>query len=336
LSCFESVGVGFDDYTDSQAFLDLVRLADRLSFSSLWIQEGVERSSLSLAATALSSTRRIKVGVGVTSPIRRHPQILAIEAATLNEISGGRFIMGIGIASSAITNYGLEIRPVAAMRDTFHIIRGLLSSETSRFSYNGEVFLLKTPQKRLGMPHVPVYLGGIGPQMLDLCGAVADGLVMTRRGAFSVDYVRYAIERVTKSAKKNNRDSGKLGFLAFFETCISEDENQAIQSAKKILATYTIPQTPAFVSNLAGIQPQEIALVKERYLNGDIAGAVNAVTDEMVEKFAVAGTPTQCVEKLLRFTSTGLKTPILYIHGPDNKKAAELAAERIVPQLTRK
>jgi 5,10-methylenetetrahydromethanopterin reductase len=275
------------------------------------------------------------VGIGVTSPLRRHPQILAIEAATLNEMSSGRFILGLGVASSALTNYGVEVRPVPAMKDTFRIIRGLLSNETSTFSYNGKVFSLKTAQKRLDMQRVPIYLGGIGPRMLDLAGEVADGLVMTRRGSFSFEYVKYAIERVVKSAKNSKRDPSKIDFLAFFETCISENENEAGQCAKQIIGTYTIPQTPNFVLKLAEVQEQEIIAVKERYRKGDVAGAIDAVTDEMVDKFAVAGTPSQCLEKLVEFTKTGLKTPILYIHGPERKIAAELAAQRIVPELTR-
>ena len=327
MSYFDSVGVGFGDYADSHDFLNLVRLADKANFSSLWIQEGDQRSALSLAALALNSTVRVKVGVGVTSPLRRHPQILAIETATLSEMSGGRFILGLGVASSAITNFGLEIRPVRAMRDTFRIVRGLLSNEPSQFSYNGEAFSLKTAQKRLNTPSVPIYLGAIGPRMLDLAGEVADGLVTTRRGSFSVEYVKYAVERVVKSAKRHKRDLDKIDFLAFFETCISEDENTAVQFAKKTLGTYTIPKTPSFVLNLAGIQEQQIKAVKARYLSGDIAGAIDAVTDEMVDKFAVAGTPSQCVEKLAEFAETGLKTPILYIHGPNKKIAAELAAE---------
>jgi 5,10-methylenetetrahydromethanopterin reductase len=335
LAYFDSVAVGFDDYTDSHEFLDLVRLAERANFSSLWVQEGDQRSSLTLASLALNSTVRIKVGVGVTSPLRRHPQILAIEAATLSEMSGGRFILGLGIASSAITNFGLKIRPVTAMRDTFRIIRGLLSDEPSQFSHKGEEFSLNSAQKRLNMPHVPIYLGGIGPRMLDLAGEVADGLVMTRRGSFSVEYVKYAIERVVESAKTHKRDPSKLDFLAFFETCISEDENEAVQFAKRILGTYTIPQTPSLVSNLAGIREDEVMAVKERYLKGDLAGAIEAVTDEMVNKFAVAGTPSQCLEKLAKFTRTGLKTPILYVHGPEKRIAAALAAENILPKLAR-
>jgi 5,10-methylenetetrahydromethanopterin reductase len=335
LSYFDSVAVGFDDYEDSREFLDLVRLTDKANFSSLWIQEGDQRSATSLATLALNSTLRLKVGVGVTSPLRRHPQILAIEAGTLNEMSGGRFILGLGVASSAITNYGLETRPLHAMRDTFRIVKGLLADAPSEFSYDGDEFSLKTPQKRLRVPHAPIYFGGIGPRMLDLAGEVADGLVMTRRGSFSVDYVKYAIERVVESAKRYNRDPSKIDLLAFFETCISENENAAVQFAKRIIGTYTIPNTPNFVLDLAGIREHEIMAVKERYLTGDTVGAIDAVTDEMVDKFAVAGTPSQCLEKLLGFAKTGLKTPILYIHGPEKKIAAELAAERIVPKLTR-
>jgi len=334
LPYFKSVGVGFEEDSNSREFLNFVRLTDKANFSSLWIQEGDQKSSTSLAALALNSSLRVKVGVGVTSPLRRHPQILAIEAATLNEMSGGRFILGLGVASSAITNYGLEIRPLPAMRDTFRIVRGLLSDESSEFSYIGEVFSLKAAQKRLMMPRIPIYLGGIGPRMLDLAGEVADGLVMTRRGSFSVEYAKYAIERVIKSAKQHKRDSTKIDFLAFFETCISENENSAIQFAKRVLGTYTIPQTPNFVLGLAGIQENEIVAVKEKYLDGDFAGAIGAVTDEMVNKFAVAGTPSQCLEKLAEFTKTGLKTPIMYIHGPDKTTAAKLAAEQIVPKLT--
>jgi 5,10-methylenetetrahydromethanopterin reductase len=334
LSLFESVGVGFEEYGNWHEFLNLVRLTDKANFSSLWIQEGNQRSALTLAALALNSTVRVKVGVGVTSPLRRHPQILAIEGATLNEISNGRFILGLGVASSAITNYGLETRPVHAMRDTFRIIRGLLSNESSQFSYSGEEFSLNAPQKRLMMPSIPVYLGGIGPQMLGLAGEVADGLVLTRRGSFSVEYAKYAIERAIRSARKHGRDPGKIDFLAFFETCISEHENSAVQFAKRILGSYTIPETPRFVSNLAGIQEHDILAVKEKYFKGDLPGAISAVTDEMVDKFAVAGTPSQCLEKVAKFSRTGLKTPILYIHGPDKRTAAKLAAEHIVPNLT--
>jgi 5,10-methylenetetrahydromethanopterin reductase len=336
MSHFESVGVGFGDYESQEDFLNLAKLAERLNFSSLWIQEGSQISSLALAALALHSTTRLTVGVGVTSPFRRHPRILAIEAATLDSMSNGRFILGLGAALGAIRSYGLKTMPRQAMKDAFRIIRGLLSNDLSEFSYEGKAFSLRTSQKRLMANRVPIYMGAIGPRMLDLAGEVADGLIMTRRGSFSLEYTKYAVERVIKSAERHKRNPDRLDFLGFFETCISQDGNSARQFAKRILGTYTIPELPSFVSRLAGIREEEIAAVKRRYLRGDLNGAISAVTDELVDKFGLAGTPAECLEKLAKFRGAGLKTPILYIHGPDKRIAAKLASELVVSELTGK
>jgi 5,10-methylenetetrahydromethanopterin reductase len=300
----------------------------------LWIQEGDQKSAFTLAALALQSTKRVKVALGVTSPVRRHPQILAIEAATLNEISPDRFILGLGVATGAIRNYGLEMQPLLAMKDTFEIIRGLLADNRSEFSYTGKVFSTRRPQKRFRMPNLPIFMGAIGPRMLDLVGEFADGLILTRRGCFSPEYQKYAIKRVIDSANTHKRDASTINFVGFFETFISEDGNSARQFAKRILATYTIPELPPFVSNLARIDEKEIRTVKQKYLEGNFEGAINAVTDRMVDVFAIAGTPSQCTEKLEQYAKTGLKTPILFIHGPDKMNAAKLAAEQILPRLT--
>jgi 5,10-methylenetetrahydromethanopterin reductase len=336
MSYFESIGVGFGDYESYEEFLNLAKFVEKLDFSGLWIQEGYRMSSLTLAALALHSTARLRVGVGVTSPFRRHPQILAIEAATLDKMSNGRFILGLGAALGAIRSYGLKTMPRQGMEDAFRIIRGLLSNDPSEFSYEGKVFSLRASQKRLMTDRVPIYMGAIGPRMLDLAGQVADGLIMSRRGSFSLEYTKYSIQEVVKSAKRHKRNPEKLNFLGFFETCISEDEDSARQFAKRILGTYTIPELPSLVSRLAGINEEEIAAVKQSYLKGDLNGAISAVTDELVDKLCLAGTSSQCVEKLAKFAGTGVMTPILYIHGPDVRIAAKLAAERIVPELTGK
>jgi 5,10-methylenetetrahydromethanopterin reductase len=333
MSTFESVDVGFSDCS-IQDYLSLAELVDNKDFSRLWIQEGDQKSAFTLAALALQSTKRVKVALGVTSPVRRHPQILAIEAATLNEISPDRFILGLGVATGAIRNYGLEMQPLLAMKDTFEIIRGLLADNRSEFSYTGKVFSTRRPQKRFRMPNLPIFMGAIGPRMLDLVGEFADGLILTRRGCFSPEYQKYAIKRVIDSANTHKRDASTINFVGFFETFISEDGNSARQFAKRILATYTIPELPPFVSNLARIDEKEIRTVKQKYLEGNFEGAINAVTDRMVDVFAIAGTPSQCTEKLEQYAKTGLKTPILFIHGPDKMNAAKLAAEQILPRLT--
>ena len=333
MSTFKSIDIGFSDCSIDD-FLTLADLVDKTEFSRLWIQEGDQKSAWTLAALALRSTKRVKVALGVTSPVRRHPQILAIEAATINEISVDRLVLGVGIATGAIRNYGLQMEPLPAMRDTVAIIRGLLADDTTEFSYSGKAFSTRRPQKPFRIPNLPIFLGAIGPRMLDLAGEVADGVILTRRGCFSAEYQKYAIDRVINSARTKNRDPNSLSFVGFFETSISEDANLARQFVKKILGTYTIPELPDSVSNLVDVNENEIQTIKHRYSEGDFEGAIEAVTDEMVDMFAIAGTPTQCAEKLERFANTGLNTPILFIHGPDKMKAAKLAAEQIIPRFT--
>ncbi|HUO43060.1 MAG TPA: LLM class flavin-dependent oxidoreductase, partial [Methylomirabilota bacterium] len=97
---------------------------------------------------------------------------------------------------------------------------------------------------------------------------------------------------------------------------------------------YTIPELPDSVSNLVDVNEKEVQVIKQRYSEGDFEGAIEAVTDKMVDTFAIAGTPTQCAEKLEQFANTGLNTPILFIHGPDKMKAVKLAAEQIIPRFT--
>lgn len=329
---FESFGVGFGDPTSCQEFLELTSLAEKSGFTSLWIQEGSQKSSLILAAAALQTSRKLVVGTGITSPFRRHPQILGMETATLNELSGGRFILGLGAAENSMINYGVKESAIQAMRETLEIVKGTFS--TDGFTYQGKIFSINTPQKRLTKLNLPIYVGAIGPRMLDLASQFADGLLITRRGGFSREYVKYAIARIAKGAEKEGRATQDVHTLAFFETSLSKDGDLAREHIKPVLATYTIPQTPPIVLEIAGINKNEIEQVKLNYVNGDREAAINSITDEMIEKFSLSGTPEECLNKLRKYQETGLRTPILQIHGPNKKTAIELAAKEIVPQLT--
>jgi 5,10-methylenetetrahydromethanopterin reductase len=329
---FESVGIGFGGDLPVDAFVQLAGLADKSGFQSLWIQENDEVGTIVLAAAALQATRRLVVGTGITSPFRRHPQTLAIETATLNQLSGNRFILGLGAAERMARTFRLPGKPIEAMRDAFAIIRGIYSAEN--FTYNGRVFAVTTPQTRLS-PLPRIYMGALGPRMLDLAGELADGVILSRRATFSAKYTKYAIDRVTRKARSMGRDPSLIDSVGFFETCLARDGDEARQFAKKILSTYTIPGTPQNVLNMEGLPEAEIEKVKTDYLKGSLEAAVDNVTDELVDKFAVAGTADECLKKLRGHIGSGLKCPILYIHGPNHKEALELAVE-IVPNLASK
>jgi len=331
-SSFESIGIGFGGDPPIQEQLQLAVLSDESDFRSLWIQENDTFSTIVLATAILHATKRLVVGTGITSPFRRHPQTLAVETASLNEISNNRFILGLGAAERLIRTFRLRGNPLEAMREAFDIIRGIYSSDN--FTYDGKVFSVATPQTRL-TPKPRIYLGALGPRMIDLAGEIADGLILSRRAAFSFNYTQFAINRIAKAASDAGRDPSQVDVVGFLETSLSKNGDQARQFAKTILGSYTIPGTPKDVLDLEGISEADIEKVRASYLKGDLDAAVRNVSDEMVDKFALAGTPDECVEKLRLRIATGLKCPILYIHGPDRRVAARLAVEEIAPNLAK-
>ena len=330
---FKSIGVGFGGNVPVGTAVEWAATVDSSNFGSLWIQENDETSTMVLAAATLHATKRLVVGTGITSPFRRHPQTLAVEAATLNGLSGNRFILGLGAAERLIKTFRIAGKPIEAMRDTFAIIRGIYASDN--FTYDGRVFSVATPQRRLtSKPRI--YMGALGPRMLELAGELADGLILSRRTTFSPKYTKYAIAVVVKKARDLGRDPSRIDSVGFFETSLAKNGDEARAFAKRILGTYTIPGTPPSVLDVEGISEEDIENVKANYLKGNLEAAVSSVTDEMVEKFALAGTPDECLEKLRNHIGTGLRCPILYIHGPDRKQAAQLAAEGIIPNLLHK
>ena len=331
--CFDSVGIGFGGDLPVGVHVELAALVDRSDFRSLWIQENDKTSTIVLATAVLQATKRLVVGTGITSPFRRHPLTLAIETATLNELSSNRFILGLGAAERLIKTFRMPAKPIEGLRDAIAIIRGIHESDS--FTYDGRVFAVATPQPRLAR-NPRIYMGALGPRMLDLAGELADGVILSRRATFSSKYTKYAIDRVKKKARDVGRDPSRIESVGFFETFLANDGDEARLFAKKILGTYTIPGTPQNILDSEGISGEAIEKVKTSYLKGDLDAAVSSVTDELVDKFALAGTPDQCLEKLHRHSGTGLKCPILYIHGPDYKLATRLASEKIAPNLVSK
>jgi len=327
---FESFGICFDSDLPINTLTELAALADDSDFGSLWIQENERTSTIVHAATLLQSTKRLVVGTGITSPFRRHPLTLATDTANLNELSNNRFILGLGAAERLIKTFRIPAKSIDGMKDTLAIIRGVYASD--KFTYEGKVFSVTTPQTRLA-PKLRLYLGAIGPRMLDLTGKMADGLILSRRATFSRKYTKYAIDRMQKAAKDAGRDLSSIDSVGFFETFVSKDGNEARRFAKKTLGTYTIPGTPQIVLNFEDISKDEVEKVKTHHVKGNLNAAISSVTDNLVDKFALAGTPAECVEKLRKHTETGLKCPILYIHGPDRKIATRLAIEKIIKEL---
>jgi len=155
--------------------------AEQLGLDEVWLPESRHgRGVFTVAAHVAAATSRIKIGVGVVNPFWRHPSVIAMEAATLDETSGGRLMLGVGAALWTLRALGeadsRTERPLTAMVETIRIVRSMLRGEPG---VDGEVFPVRADAK-LDFPRfraaIPVYVGAVNGRMLRASGAWADGV----------------------------------------------------------------------------------------------------------------------------------------------------------------
>src|SRR5436305_5376025 len=169
-------------YEGSLAFPEAVELAQRaeaLGFESVWMPEAYGTDAVSILGALAARTQRIRLGTGIVNVFSRTPALLAQTAATLDLISGGRFILGLGTSGHQVVSgwHGMPfLQPLVRMRETIAIVRQVL--RRNRLIFEGEVFRLDKGLKLLAPPvreTAPIYLATLTPGGLRLTGELADG-----------------------------------------------------------------------------------------------------------------------------------------------------------------
>jgi 5,10-methylenetetrahydromethanopterin reductase len=305
--------------------LTLAAAAERAGFDQLWFSNDLFLRSAPVLAGALAArTERIDLGIAVMNPYSVHVSELAMVAATAQEISGGRFLLGLGAGAEQFLGWaGLgRPRPLAATRTALVVLRALLGHGDVDSGLLPEWFgpdsVLRFP---LGRP-VPVYVGAMGPKMLEMAGRHADGVL-----PLLYPPERYAIVRPQVLAGAGDRD---VDLPACFWVSVSADGAAARAALAEKLAYYG-PSIPAAVLAGSGLRPQDFAPAAELAHEGH--GAAALIDDRMLS-LGVAGDVADVVDRcraLTRLGATHLSFgPPL---GPDPVAAVRLLGERVLPAL---
>jgi|SRR5215470_2276869 len=287
------------------------RAAEDAGFSTVWFAENAfGRGAMSgLAASALA-TRTIRLGVGVFNPFTRHPTLIAMETAALDELSDGRVVLGIG---SGIRHGQMGLgapRRIAAVRDAIQIVSRLLRGET--VEYEGPVFSahgarLECPLRRAA---VPIFMAAMGDRALDLGGRLADGVMISNLSPPA--FTRRAVGLVARGAAAAERPMpGEI--VQYVTGAIDDDPRAARRRAKAAVGPMLVAYchhgrasaaTQSALRDYNGLIPDEFARIVRRLADGDAPADV--IDDALLDCYAIAGTASECLDRCDTYGEAGV------------------------------
>jgi 5,10-methylenetetrahydromethanopterin reductase len=330
-------GVGFES-PHAREFIALAKHAEETGFGTFWVPEDpFYRGAFTLASAVACGTSTIKVGIGVLNPYTRHPALTAMEFAALDEVSGGRAILGIGAGLKDWIEGRLKIpytRPTAAMRESMEITRRLFRGEN--VSLAGRVFQTDRIKLSFKPPRteIPIHLGVLGPKNLELAGEAADGVLLSVMS--SREYITFAMEHIRRGLAKSRRGERDFAVGAYILSSISEDERAARDRLRPIVAiliSLMVPQPTNPIFATAGLSPDTIKKFGESFARGTVPA--DMVTDSMIDTFTIAGSPTRCRENLARLVEAGVTSPVFFeVHGFPARQTLDDAHRYLMPHFS--
>ena len=310
-------------------YVALARAAEAAGFDQFWVSHDLFlRSSAVILAAVAGATERIGVGTCILNPYTLHPAEIAMFAATLDEWSGGRCLLGLGAGAGEFLKWvGLpQSAPLETTRRAVVALRATLAGERGGDpGWTEDAYLRFTPP---GGRHIPIYLGAMSPRMLRLTGEIADGALPLLFPPEGYDEV---LPLIVEGATRAGRTVGDLDIAACVWCSVAADRAAAEAPLKDKIAYYGHALSPLIWDRLGVTQedfrPIERAIMTER----DEAKARSLVTDKMLA-IGIVGTPRDLIARLETLHARGVRHfslgPPL---GPDLLAAVEAIGREVIP-----
>ncbi len=311
----ERIGVGFNPTITATESAEYSRLAEENGFESFWVHENpFIKDAVSLLSSASLATKNIKLASGCVSVVTRHPLLAATTFVALNEMSGGRAIMGVGLGGFPwLPKIGVKVfpvqetKPLKRIKEFLTITNRLLAGET--VSLDGEFFKvsdIKLEAKPSAKPRV--YLATFGPRLLAMGSKMTDGVVISP-ALMTPEVTSKKVECVKQAEPKEKA----VDIASYVLTNVSKDEAQARSQMKSYyFLLYQVAEVlrPEIFAPY-GIGEKDLEPIKDAWRKRDLAAAAKSMPDAVVEALTLTGNPDHCVERLKDYRKVGVKLPII-------------------------
>ncbi|MEZ7989152.1 MAG: LLM class flavin-dependent oxidoreductase [Nitrosopumilus sp.] len=283
--------------------LQCTEMLSETKIDSVWIPETWGMENFSMLGAVANNTKSQKIGSSIINIYSRSPSMISMGAATIDALSDGRLILGLGTSSIPIVEdfHGVSFEnPVQRMREYVEIIR--LSLTKKQINYSGKIFNLKNftlliePKRQ----SIPIYLAAINQKMVNLTWEVADGVIFYLR---PIDEMKKTIAEMQLQKK--------IDVTCQIITCVSENSEEAIQRAKKTIAFYvSVGKIYREFLKRNGFET-DVTNIFEEFKKSGFKSNHELVTDSMLKSLCIAGTPNESKLQLQKFRDAGIDLPII-------------------------
>ena len=327
------IGVAFTGGLVPGDVVECVRLAEELGYESAWVAEGHGGDQFAILAACATATSRIRLGTAISSVFVRSAPTIAMAAATVDHLSGGRFVLGLGSSHRVQVEpeHGIAFeRPIERLRETVDVVRALLRDGT--VSHVGAAVTIERfdfwfpPLRR----EMPIYLAALFPPLLQAAGELAEGVLLTWS---TLEAGRRARDNVAIGARRAGRKPEDVDIASLLPCHVAASREEAVARLRPSVALYGgfFPRYNRLLAENGF--PEAARAIREAWERGDREAAARAVPDAMVEAVAVVGTADECRARVDEYRAAGLDLPILSprVSGSDGKASVMAAIAACAP-----
>ncbi len=284
----------------SQRVAELSSQAEEEGFDGLWFGETTLRDASVLATIAASATKKIQLGTSIVNVFTRSPSQLALMAATINEFSGGRFTLGLGVSTAAIieTWHGIRFnKPIQRLDETVKLLRQYFSGE--KFSSQGEYSSPKSARLRTGPPP-KIALAALNDEMIKEAAYLGDRVILN---LYPTDRIKHAIELLNEGSRRAGKPRPVLSVMLY--ACVLSDDEKRLDVGKDLVSFYA--SAPAYSALFSSIGfEKEAKAMMEAWKAKDREAVKRVVTREMIDKLMVLGTVRDLRERVKLYHENGV------------------------------
>ncbi len=301
---------------------------------------------VSLGACAMA-TERVRLGTGVTNTITRHPSVTANAIMSLNMVSKGRAVLGIGAGDSAVRTAGLSPARIKELRERILFMQALLQGEEvdalewgsgiRENTWGRETTLHLVGAQEWG--NIPIQLACMGPKSVKVAGEICDGVIVDGHMGGNAEGVRMTVKAASEGAESVGRDPGSLRYIAAIDAAIDDDRGKALDKVRPTAAR-NIARKPWLPDTLGVVHSDIVKRVTESYKfyqHLDLtAKHREIIPDEVVMKCCIAGTAQDCIAKGQELKEAGINEISIFITSQDEMVSNNILqrfAKEVIPHV---